>query len=194
MLYFKDSVAMWTRIMQHETLDEFWKPLLIWPHLKNIKPAVMTVGGWFDQEDMLGPLSTYKHIEKNKLLILDNQVREWSEEIAWFMSRRTRQPALLKDDFSSGFILMSALAMPSFTALGLGADPAAVLPCVRNAGGTGGEPLRPMLSGGAPISFASQIIISFCATSIILCTVGSRGLLISLVTQSRAGSFNLTFI
>lgn len=63
--HFKDSVAMWTRMMEHETLDEFWKPLLIWPHLKNIKPAVLTVGGWFDQEDLLGPLWTYKHIEMN---------------------------------------------------------------------------------------------------------------------------------
>ncbi|MCX6133698.1 MAG: CocE/NonD family hydrolase [Ignavibacteriales bacterium] len=64
-LYFKDSVAMWTNMMAHETLDEFWKPQLVAPHLKNIKPAVMTVGGWFDQEDMLGPLRTYKEIEKN---------------------------------------------------------------------------------------------------------------------------------
>jgi len=64
-LYFKDSVAMWTKMMEHETLDEFWKPMLVYPHLKNIKPAVMTVGGWFDREDMLGPLKTYKEIEKN---------------------------------------------------------------------------------------------------------------------------------
>lgn len=64
-LYFKDSVAMWTKMMGHETLDGFWKPMLVGPHLKNIKPAVMTVGGWFDQEDMLGPLRTYKEIEKN---------------------------------------------------------------------------------------------------------------------------------
>jgi len=64
-LYFKDGVAMWTKMMEHETLDEFWKPMLVYPHLKNIKPAVLTVGGWFDQEDMLGPLKTYKEIEKN---------------------------------------------------------------------------------------------------------------------------------
>jgi uncharacterized protein len=64
-LYFKDSVAMWTKMMEHETLDEFWKPMLVYPHLKNIKPAVMTVGGWFDQEDMLGPLKTFKEIERN---------------------------------------------------------------------------------------------------------------------------------
>jgi hypothetical protein len=64
-LYFRDSVAMWTKMMEHETLDEFWKPMLVYPHLRNITPAVMTVGGWFDQEDMLGPLKTYKEIEKN---------------------------------------------------------------------------------------------------------------------------------
>jgi predicted acyl esterase len=32
-------------------------------HLKDIKPAVMTVGGWFDAEDF-GPLNTYQTIEK----------------------------------------------------------------------------------------------------------------------------------
>ena len=66
-LYFKDSVAFWTKMMKHETLDEFWQAMLVYPHLKNIKPAVMTVGGWFDQEDMLGPLKTYKEIEKNNM-------------------------------------------------------------------------------------------------------------------------------
>ena len=34
------------------------------PHLKNIKHAVMTVGGWFDAEDLRGPLHIYKTIEK----------------------------------------------------------------------------------------------------------------------------------
>jgi hypothetical protein len=33
-------------------------------HLKDIKPAVMTVGGWFDAEDLYGPLNTYQAIEK----------------------------------------------------------------------------------------------------------------------------------
>jgi len=34
------------------------------PHLKNINHAVMTVGGWFDAEDLSGPLNIYKTIEK----------------------------------------------------------------------------------------------------------------------------------
>ena len=31
---------------------------------KNITPAVMTVGGWFDAEDLFGPLETYRAVEK----------------------------------------------------------------------------------------------------------------------------------
>ena len=35
-------------------LDECWKARNLRPHLKNIKPAVMTVGGWFDAENLFG--------------------------------------------------------------------------------------------------------------------------------------------
>ena len=32
-------------------------------HLKGIKPAVMTVGGWYDAENLFGALETYKKVE-----------------------------------------------------------------------------------------------------------------------------------
>ena len=35
------------------------------PHLKNIRPAVMTVGGWFDAENLFGALETYRTVEAN---------------------------------------------------------------------------------------------------------------------------------
>ena len=63
--YFKHDVPFWTEMMQHGTYDEFWQARNLRPHLKNIKPAVMTVGGWFDAEDLFGTLNTYKEIEKN---------------------------------------------------------------------------------------------------------------------------------
>jgi uncharacterized protein len=44
--------------------DEYWQARNILPHLKNIKAAVMTVGGWFDAEDLYGALNTYKTIER----------------------------------------------------------------------------------------------------------------------------------
>jgi putative CocE/NonD family hydrolase len=63
--YFKQDVPFWTQMTQHGTYDEFWQSRDLRRHLKNIKPAVMTVGGWFDAEDLFGALNTYKEIEKN---------------------------------------------------------------------------------------------------------------------------------
>ncbi len=63
--YFKNDVPFWTEMTQHATYDEYWQARDLRRHLKNIKPAVMTVGGWFDAEDLFGALNTYKEIEKN---------------------------------------------------------------------------------------------------------------------------------
>jgi uncharacterized protein len=54
----------WNQIIEHPNYDEFWQKRSILPHLKEIKPAVMTVGGWFDAEDLYGPLNIYKRIEQ----------------------------------------------------------------------------------------------------------------------------------
>jgi putative CocE/NonD family hydrolase len=62
-LYFKDDVAFWNEIMDHSTYDDFWKARNIRQHLKNVKPAVMSVGGWFDAENLFGALETYKNVE-----------------------------------------------------------------------------------------------------------------------------------
>ena len=53
---FKNDVAFWNEMTQHATYDEFWQARNLRRHLKNIKPAVMTVGGWFDAEDLFGAL------------------------------------------------------------------------------------------------------------------------------------------
>ncbi len=63
--YFKDDVAFWKEALSHETYDAFWKARNLRPHLKNIKPAVLTVGGWFDAENLFGALETYKAVEAN---------------------------------------------------------------------------------------------------------------------------------
>jgi len=63
--YFKDDVAFWNEVMRHGTYDEFWKARDVRPHLRAIRPAVMTVGGWFDAEDLFGALETYKHVGAN---------------------------------------------------------------------------------------------------------------------------------
>jgi uncharacterized protein len=62
--YFKDEIAFWNDIESHPNYDEFWQSRNILPHLKNIKASVLVVGGWFDTEDLYGPLATYAAIEK----------------------------------------------------------------------------------------------------------------------------------
>ena len=61
--YYKNNFFM-TEIMNHPNYDEYWQKRSLLPHLKNVKHAVMTVGGWFDAEDLAGPLNIYKTIEK----------------------------------------------------------------------------------------------------------------------------------
>lgn len=61
--YGKDN-EFWQQLKDHSSYDEFWQKRGILQHLKDIKPAVMTVGGWFDAEDLYGPLNTYSTIEK----------------------------------------------------------------------------------------------------------------------------------
>ncbi|TLV03254.1 CocE/NonD family hydrolase [Dyadobacter luticola] len=63
---FHGENRIWNQMMENETYNDFWKARTPVPHLKNIKPAVMVVGGWFDQEDLYGPLKTYQGIENNK--------------------------------------------------------------------------------------------------------------------------------
>lgn len=62
--HLKGQVAFWNEVMAHGSYDEFWQARNLRPHLKNIKPAVMTVGGWFDAENLFGALETYKNVKK----------------------------------------------------------------------------------------------------------------------------------
>lgn len=61
--YFKHANPFWSELIDNTGYDAFWQAHSIWKHLKSIKPAVMTVGGWFDAEDLQGPLRTFDFIE-----------------------------------------------------------------------------------------------------------------------------------
>ena len=63
--YFKGEIKLWNEWMEHGDYDEYWQGQRVSQHLKKVTPAVMTVGGWFDAEDVQGPLSIYRAIEKN---------------------------------------------------------------------------------------------------------------------------------
>ncbi|MFW5760878.1 MAG: CocE/NonD family hydrolase, partial [Cyclobacteriaceae bacterium] len=55
----------WQEHVEHPNYDDFWQKRNLLPHLENVKPAVLVVGGWFDAEDLYGPLNIYKTIEKS---------------------------------------------------------------------------------------------------------------------------------
>ncbi len=62
--YFGDTIQFWPGLMSHPDYDDFWKARNVLPHLTDVKPAVLVVGGWFDAEDLFGPLHTYAAIER----------------------------------------------------------------------------------------------------------------------------------
>jgi putative CocE/NonD family hydrolase len=62
--YFENKSKIWNEYLEHNTNDSYWQHRNIRTHLKNIKPATLLVGGFFDAEDMFGALNTYQAIEK----------------------------------------------------------------------------------------------------------------------------------
>lgn len=66
--------ALLVPTIDHATYDQFWQIRNITPHLKNIHAAVLTVGGWFDAEDLQGTLSTYQAIKRQNTGIYNGLV------------------------------------------------------------------------------------------------------------------------
>jgi putative CocE/NonD family hydrolase len=61
---YHDSVAFWDSIVAHPMWDAFWAARSGRPHLVNLKPAVLWVGGWFDTENLWGALHAYAAAER----------------------------------------------------------------------------------------------------------------------------------
>ncbi len=61
----RGSNPLFTDQLNHDTYDGYWKARDLSQHMFNVHCAVMTVGGWYDAEDLLGPWRTYRAIEKN---------------------------------------------------------------------------------------------------------------------------------
>ena len=52
---------------EHPNYDQFWKERNIFPNLKNIHAAVMTVGGWYDNEDLFGALDDLIRTSRSRI-------------------------------------------------------------------------------------------------------------------------------
>lgn len=65
--YFKGERPFWNELTQHPNYDDYWQARDVLQHLNNTKPATLVVGGWYDTEDLYGPLYTYQTMsQKNK--------------------------------------------------------------------------------------------------------------------------------
>jgi putative CocE/NonD family hydrolase len=69
-----DKIPFWNDLMAHPNYDAWWQARNPRPHLKNVKPAVMTVGGLFDAEDCWGAWNTYKAIENQNATSHPNRI------------------------------------------------------------------------------------------------------------------------
>jgi putative CocE/NonD family hydrolase len=63
--YFQNRVPTWNEYMAHGTYDDYWSRQEVLQHMRDIRPAVLNVAGWFDAEDFYGPMGIYYAIEEN---------------------------------------------------------------------------------------------------------------------------------
>ncbi|MBX3168582.1 MAG: CocE/NonD family hydrolase [Candidatus Eremiobacteraeota bacterium] len=56
--------AFWEEMSRHPNYDSYWQSRNLLPHLRGIKAATLVVAGWFDTEDLYGPLHIYQSIRK----------------------------------------------------------------------------------------------------------------------------------
>lgn len=57
-LYLHGLIPYWNELMDHDTYDQYWKDRSLPSHMRDVRCAVLTVGGWFDAEDQWGALHT----------------------------------------------------------------------------------------------------------------------------------------
>jgi putative CocE/NonD family hydrolase len=62
--YIKGAAPFWNDMMNHGTYDDFWKARAVGPHLRDVKPAVLAVSGWYDANNLRGALIVHESIEK----------------------------------------------------------------------------------------------------------------------------------
>ncbi len=80
----------WRLNLEHTTYDDFWQARSIWRHYRDVSPAVLTVGGWYDAEDPMGPFHTYRTIEADSAPTVNHLVMgPWTHGAwAWTPGRR----------------------------------------------------------------------------------------------------------
>lgn len=62
--YIKGRAPFWNEMMAHGTDDAFWQARRLAPHLRSVRPAVLTVSGWYDANNLHGALLVHDAIDR----------------------------------------------------------------------------------------------------------------------------------
>ncbi|MGE0102761.1 MAG: CocE/NonD family hydrolase [Blastocatellales bacterium] len=63
--YLHGKIPTWNDFVEHPNYDEFWRNQAMAGYLNSVKVPMLTVAGWWDQEDFYGPLKIYRTLEKH---------------------------------------------------------------------------------------------------------------------------------
>jgi len=63
--YFHGDSPEWQVMMTHGTYDALWQKRNLLPHLRDIKPAVLAVSGWYDANNLYGALHVFDAVRHN---------------------------------------------------------------------------------------------------------------------------------
>ena len=126
---YHDSVAFWDSIVAHPTWDAFWAARSGRPHLRNLKPAILWVGGWFDTENLWGALHAYAAAERqspgteNRLVMGPWHHGQWNVvpgdslgDIAWGSATSRFYSDSIEIPFFNSYLLDSQPAPRKFEA------------------------------------------------------------------------------
>jgi uncharacterized protein len=72
--YLHGQSPEWQVMMNHGTYDELWESRNLLPHLRNIKPAVLAVSGWYDANNLYGAIHVFEAVRKASPGTPDNLV------------------------------------------------------------------------------------------------------------------------
>jgi putative CocE/NonD family hydrolase len=61
--YLSGGIPTWNDFVAHPNYDAFWRRQALTPYLTRVTVPTLTVGGWWDQEDLYGPQTLYETLE-----------------------------------------------------------------------------------------------------------------------------------
>jgi hypothetical protein len=62
--YFRGEIPFWDSLTANDRWNDYWAARDVLAHLRDLTPATLVVGGWFDTENLFGALNSYKVNER----------------------------------------------------------------------------------------------------------------------------------